>query len=112
MHSEDTGAMKRHILLYSIALLISCSQNPEKVRPTTENITESVYASALVKSKNQYEVYATVSGVLKEIYVTEGQLVKKGAPILKLHNETSNLNLRNAQLTAEYSSLQSNREKT
>ena len=103
--------MKRHILLYSIALLISCSQNPEKVRPTTENITESVYASALVKSKNQYEVYATVSGVLKEIYVTEGQLVKKGAPILKLHNETSNLNLRNAQLTAEYSSLQSNREK-
>lgn len=104
--------MKLHILLYSLALFVAaCSRHQERIRPTVENITESVYASGLVKSKNQYEVYATVGGVLKEIYVTEGQLVKKGAPILKLNNETSNLNLRNAELAAEFSSLQSNREK-
>lgn len=104
-------AMKRDILLYSMAFLISCSPHRERVQPTIENITESVYAAGLVKSKNQYEVYSNVSGVLKEIYLTEGQWVKKGTPILKLHNETSNLNLRNAELAAEYSSLQSNREK-
>ena len=103
--------MKRRILLCNLALLISCSQHQERVRPTIENITESVYASGFVKSNNQYEVYATVSAVIKEVYVMEGQMIKKGAPILKLHNETSNLNLRNAQLTAEYSSLESNREK-
>lgn len=103
--------MKRQLLLCGIALLLSCSQDQEKVRPTIENITESVYASGFVKSKNQYEVYANVSAVIKDVYVVEGQMIKKGAPILKLHNETSNLNLRNAQLTAEYSSLQSNRKK-
>ncbi len=65
---------------------------------TIENITESVYAAGFVKSKNQYEAYAIVSGVIKETYVAEGQLVKKGRPLLKLHNETSNLNLRNAEL--------------
>lgn len=103
--------MKRQILLYSMALFLSCNHQREKLRPTVEDITESVYASGLVKSKNQYEVYATVSGVLKETYVTEGQLIKKGAPILKLHNETSNLNLKNAELAAAYSSFQSNGEK-
>ena len=53
---------------------------------TIENITESVYAG-FVKSKSQYEVYATVSGVIKETYVAEGQLVKKGRLLRKLHKE-------------------------
>lgn len=94
-----------------MGLLISCGRHQEKVQPTIENITESVYAAGVVKSKNQYEVYSTVSGVIKEIYVTEGQLIKKNTPILKLNNQTSNLNLRNAELAAEYASLPSNREK-
>lgn len=103
--------MKQHILFYSMALFISCSGQRERIRPTIENITESVYASGFVKSQNQYDVYSTVNGVIKEIYVTEGQLVKKGSPLLKLHNETSSLNVRNAELAAEYASLPSNREK-
>lgn len=108
---RKSGVKKNILLLINMALLISCGDEQERVQPTIENITESVYAAGFVKSKNQYEVYATVSGVIKEIYVTEGQLVKKGTPLLKLHNETSKLNLRNAELAAEYASLQSNRDK-
>lgn len=103
--------VKRYILLCSMGLLISCGLQQEKIQPTIENITESVYAAGVVKSKNQYEVYSTVSGVIKEIYVTEGQEIKKNTPLLKLDNQTSKLNLRNAELAAEYASLPSNREK-
>ena len=43
-----------------------------------EKITESVYASGIIKSKNQYQVYAAVSGLIQQILVSEGDVVKKG----------------------------------
>jgi HlyD family secretion protein len=97
-------------LLLCIALY-SCQKGQPKIKPTVEDITESVYASGIVKSKNQYEVFSTVNGIVKEILVEEGDTVKAGAPIMKIFNKTSTLNERNAALAAEYAKVSANRQK-
>src|SRR4051812_38157241 len=88
------------ILLLSICLLNSCKNKQESTHPTVENISESVYASGIVKSKNQYQVYATVNGLIQEVLMNEGDLVKEGTPILRILNESSKLYTENAQLAA------------
>ncbi len=96
------NSSKRFFLLYVIFLfLFACEKKQQKILPTFEAITESVYASGIVKSKNQYQVYSTVNGLLDEIIVKEGEVVKKDQPILKLLNESSKLNTANAKLAAE-----------
>jgi len=91
--------------------LASCTTSQEKTKPVSENITESVYASGIVKSINQYQVFPTVNGLIKEILVTEGQVVKKGDVIIVLENETARLNKENAKLSAEYASVDANSDK-
>lgn len=90
---------------------ISCKKKIEETAPTIVNISESVYASGTVKSKNQYQVYATVNGLIQEIMVTEGDLVKKGDPLVKILNEPSRLNSSNAKLASDYADLKANADK-
>ena len=59
-----------------IFLLFSCKNKNEGINPLTQKITESVYASGIVKSKQQYQVYSAVNGLVAQIFVTEGDLVK------------------------------------
>lgn len=92
-------------------LLMACKNKTQQVSPQTESITESVYASGLVKTANQYQVYSTVSGLIKEILVKEGDLVKKGDPIIRLTNTAAELTAENAGITAAYSSLAANKDK-
>lgn len=107
----------KHILSYllllflAITLFVSCNQKQESIRPTIEKITQSVFASGTVKSGNQYEVYAKVSGVIKKILVKEGELVKKGQAIIQLSNTAPSLNYENAKLLENYSSDNANQEK-
>jgi len=83
-------------------LLSSCKKKQEKIQPTIENITESVYASGIVKSNQQYHVFSKASGIIKQILVTEGDKVKKGDTVIIILNETATLNTENAQLTADF----------
>lgn len=96
---------------FLLILLISCGKNPERITPTVEPISESVYASGTIKSKNQYQAFAMVNGIIKEILVKEGQHVKKGTPILKIFNKPSALTARNAELAAEYAKVSANEDK-
>lgn len=98
------------ILLGSL-LAGSCSQKNETTQPIVENITESVYASGTVKSRNQYTLYSTVNGIIKEIYVREGDTVQKGSPLMKIQNETARLTTENARIAAEYSAISNNTDK-
>ncbi len=97
--------------LLIIFFITSCKSKQEKTQPTVENISESVYASGIVKSKDQYQVVASVNGIIKKILVTEGDVVKKGDPLVIILNETSKLNADNARLTADYSALSTNMDK-
>lgn len=104
--------MNRNIIIVLLLIFfISCKKNVEKVHASRENISESVYASGILKSKNQYQVYANAIGTIQDVFVTEGDLVKRGAPLIAISNETSRLNTENAKLAADYSDYHSNSDK-
>lgn len=94
--------------ILSIFILQSCNSKEEKTQPINENISESVYASGIIKSKNQYQVFSTVNGLIQEIIVKEGEPVKKGDPIIWITSETSKLNRENAKLAANDAKLSAN----
>ena len=103
-----TLSLKNLLFLF---LLASCESKQEKIKPVEEKITESVYASGIIKSTNQYKVFSTVNGVIAAIVVKEGDVVKKGDAIIKLVNTNAQLNTENAALSADYSATNNNAEK-
>jgi HlyD family secretion protein len=99
-------------LLASIIVLFSCNQKQdETTTPIVQNITESVYASGIVKSRNQYQVFSTVNGILAQKKVSEGDTVQKGDVLVTLLNEAQRLNSENAELAATYSSVAYNTDR-
>jgi multidrug efflux pump subunit AcrA (membrane-fusion protein) len=104
--------MKANALLILAGIsLFACSKKKESISPTTGNITESIYASGTVKSTDQYQAFVSVSGIIEEIYVTEGQNVEVGTPLLRVSNETQKFNLENAQLAANFNDAANNQGK-
>lgn len=102
---------KFSLLLFSFVLLFACKKKTETIQPMVTDITESVYASGVIKAENQYQVFATVNGIINNIFVTEGDEVKKGTPLLSVVNETSKLNAENARLAASYNDYGANKSK-
>ncbi len=96
---------QRCTILLLLVFLTGCKEQTEQTQPVIENITESVYAPGVIKSNNQYQVHAKVSGLLIRVLVTEGDLVKKGDPLFVLSNESSRLNTENARLAADFAAM-------
>jgi HlyD family secretion protein len=94
-----------------MGLLITSSKSKlEKTLPLQEAITESVYASSIVKSTNQCNVFSAVNGLIAEIVVKEGDEAKKGDAIIRLVNTNAQLNTENAALSANYNDINANAE--
>lgn len=93
------------VFCFSITIfIVSCSKNDtEEIQPTVGSITESVYASGIIKSQNQYTVYATVSGVLQKIKVTPGQTIAKGQTLFQIESDKASLTTENARLAYQLS---------
>lgn len=91
--------------------MLSCKKEQEKGHATIENISESVYASGIIKSKNQYQVFSTVNGLIEKKWVSEGDFVKKGAPLFVIFNEASKLNSENAQLAVNFANVNNQADK-
>lgn len=103
--------MKKLSFFILILFIFSCKSKVEKVKPEISSISESIYASGIIKSKDQYEAFATVNGIIENIYVSEGDTVKKGTPLLSISNETQKLNKDNAELAAHFSDFNLNQGK-
>ncbi len=101
----------KHLALLIMLLLSSCKDKREQTKPVVEKISESVYASGIIKSKNQYQVFSTVNGLVKDIMVRESDIVKNGDVLMIIQNETSGLNAENARLAAEFADINSNADK-
>ena len=87
-----------------IILLVSCTiKDNNSTQPTKGTITESVYASGVVKSENQYTVYSTVSGVLQKINATVGQSIVQGQSLFQLESDKATLTTENARLAYQLS---------
>lgn len=104
--------MKRALIVCFLLLsFISCKSKKEIVFPERKSITHSVYASGVVKSRNQYQVFANVPGVIAKVYVSIGDIVKQGQPIALINNRTTQLNKDNSQIAANFNSFQNNKER-
>jgi multidrug efflux pump subunit AcrA (membrane-fusion protein) len=105
-----TLALKRFFIMlrYSLFILVAavcltaCGKPTEKIRPVMESISESVYASGIIKSRNQYQVFSTVGGLIQKIMVKEGDVVKEGDALFVIKNESSKLNAANAKLASDF----------
>jgi HlyD family secretion protein len=96
----------RSILVYGCTyFLIAACSNKEggAIKPAIGDVTESVYASGVVKAEGQYVVYATVNGVLRKINVTVGQRISTGQKLFELDEDRANLNTQNAELVYKLS---------
>ncbi|MEM0542703.1 efflux RND transporter periplasmic adaptor subunit [Flavobacterium sp. j3] len=90
--------------LSMVLLVVSCSKkDSEEIQPTLGTITESVYASGVIKSENQYTVYSTVSGILQIINVIPGQTINKGQTLFQIENDKASLTTENARLSYQLS---------
>ena len=98
-------------LFFLLSLVMACTKKQEKTLVAVENITESVYASGIVKSKNQYQVFSSVSGLIQHIFVTEGDILKIGDPIIEVVNKVAQFNTDNARIAANFNALDANTEK-
>jgi HlyD family secretion protein len=105
--------MIKFILLFLVVWLFftSCRSKQEKTKPLQESISESVYASGIVKSKNQYEVFSSANGLIEKIWVVKGGNVKKGDKLIQLVSTSAQLSTENARLSADYASVETNAEK-
>jgi HlyD family secretion protein len=103
----------RNMLLFLLTsfFFISCKDKREKIKPEISSITESIYASGIIKSKNQYQAYAKVTGIIENIYVSEGDTIKKGSALLSIADETQKLNTQNSELTAKFTDFGANKGK-
>jgi HlyD family secretion protein len=96
-------------IFFSFSLLIfSCGSEEESVFPQRESISESVYASGLIKAQNQYQAFANANGTIKEIFVEEGDTVRIGSPILEILNETTRLNRESAEIASAFADRKAN----
>jgi HlyD family secretion protein len=62
--------------LFLALFIVSCKSKVETFKPERSSITESVYASGVIKSKNQYQVFPSVNGIIDTVLVSEGDSVK------------------------------------
>lgn len=70
--------------LYILLILIfsACSKSSQTIQPSIKPLMEAVYASGFVVSDQEYQVFSQADGTLKQVVVKEGEIVKKGQPLL------------------------------
>ncbi|WP_420386745.1 efflux RND transporter periplasmic adaptor subunit [Roseivirga sp.] len=99
MHLKRLLSTKPYYLLAPFLLALSaCSSDEVPIKPKVMTITESVYASVIIEPESAYKVHSAVSGIVDQVFVEEGDSVKKGDVLLKILNSNPELNLENARL--------------
>ncbi len=101
----------RRLFVIVVAALTACGGELPPIHPTIRDITESVYASGIVKGAGQYNASAESAGIVDTVFVAEGDSVTQGQPILAITNDVQRLNTENAQLKAGYDDYRANGDK-
>lgn len=97
--------LKSTTLLYLLFFSVfSCSKKDSaETKPTLGDVTESVYASGVIKAEGQYTVFSTVNGTLQKIHVTAGEPIHKGQSLFEIESEKAELNTESALLAYQLS---------
>lgn len=97
--------------LVCLILLSGCRGKQEEISPVRGRITESVYASGIIKSDGQYQVFANANGLLSDVNVTEGDTVTRGTVLFRISGVAAKLNEQNARLAADYAATAANQDR-
>lgn len=103
--------MNKLVFISMLVFFFACGSKPETITPSVSSITESIYASGVIKSRNQYEVFASVNGILESVNVDEGDTVRAGRTLFSIANSAQQLSRENAELTANFNSKRLNEVK-
>ncbi|GAB2776738.1 efflux RND transporter periplasmic adaptor subunit [Salinimicrobium soli] len=98
---DETTRMSKYYYLLFPLLFLSCNGGEEKIYPKVTNITESVYSSVTIQPDSLYQAYGVVNGIVEKNLVEEGQLVKKGDPLVQIVNNNPKLTAENARVALE-----------
>ncbi|MEN9702803.1 MAG: hypothetical protein RLZZ209_228 [Bacteroidota bacterium] len=99
----------KHIVLFALGILVfSCGKKEETSLPIVGPITESVYASGVLKTADQYQAYVTVNGIISQLLVKEGDSVQVGTPLIAITNETQRFAAENANIAANFNDFSAN----
>ncbi len=79
-----------------VLLLFSCTRKEEHM-VQRKDLVQAVYASGEVLPVDFYQVTSKIPGIVDSIYVSVGQRVAAGDALLKIQNQTNQLNLQTAQ---------------
>lgn len=85
-------------ILFTLLIFTQGCKKNNGYQPIEGTITESVYASGIVKAELQYKVFSSVPGILIKTHVTTGDTVKRGDPIFTIQNQTAAYNIDNSRL--------------
>jgi HlyD family secretion protein len=91
--------------------MFACKEKASLYTVGKSNISESVYASGIIESENQYQLYPTISGTLKSIEIEEGENVHKGQLLFRISNESASIAYESAKITEEFSNFERNENK-
>ncbi|MFT4857215.1 MAG: HlyD family secretion protein [Algoriphagus sp.] len=76
--------------------------------PETGKISESVYASGQILAVNQYDAFTNASGPIQEVFITEGDSVDIGTPILAVYAEREKMSRKSAEIARNYADVNTN----
>ncbi len=102
----------RHLTLTVVIFsIIACTSEKETTKPKVMSISESVYSTGYIKSKNQYEVFGQANGIIEKIFISEGVEIKQGDPVFKIMNTNLKLATENARLASSAADYAKNQDK-
>jgi multidrug efflux pump subunit AcrA (membrane-fusion protein) len=103
--------MKYAVISLCFLGVLSCSKKQATTQAIVSSITESVYASGIIKSQDQYQVFSNVNGVIEQVLVAEGDSVVIGTPLFSIQQTEQQLNVATAAATASFTDIKANQEK-
>lgn len=87
------------ILLLGMSIFLSsCGEKQNAITPTKKSITHSIYASVTVEPDNLYTAYSQQTGIISEVFVSEGDTVFAGQKIGSIINSGMEVNEEKAKL--------------
>lgn len=92
----------RALPLFAVLLLLAgCGPAPVTTTPEVGPITDAVYASGVVKARDQYQAFAAVNGMVAHVHVQPGDSVRKGDALFSIDDRASSLGSERAELAVD-----------
>lgn len=85
-------------MAFLLVTMYSCGEEHQGILPSKKSITHSIYASVTVEPANLYTAYSQQTGIISEVFVSEGDTVYAGQKIGSIINNGMEVNQEMAKL--------------